>query len=118
MGRKDLVKEMKVDGCRLLGNNVEVLRKYIRVYEMVGIDKSSEGVVNGDAHGKLGILIKMSQDNDYMDNTVKVLMKMEKEAGTCMEVVVHKDSSGTSVTRNMGRAQAIRAMVTTCIFQE
>lgn len=57
MGRKHLVKEMKVDRCRLLGNNVKVLRKYILVYGMVGIYKSSEGVVNGDVHGKLGILI-------------------------------------------------------------
>lgn len=58
------------------------------------------------------------QDNDHIGSTVKVSMKMEKEVGICTEVVVHKNSSGTSVTRNMGRAQAIQAMITTCIFQE
>lgn len=117
MEREDPVKEMYEDGCRPLGNTVEVPREDIRVYGMVRIDIADEELVNGDPYGAIETLVKIPKDVEQLDNTVEVskqagekhggitveeFPKINKEDGSCVGSTRHY---GSSETRNFNGQQ-------------
>lgn len=53
MEREDVVKEMSVDGCPLLGNTIEVPRGDIRVYMKVGVERHGVWLASEDAYGMI-----------------------------------------------------------------